>query len=226
LIVIGIAFATAVLILPVKYVPAGLFLIELPRYVLLLPPIVFAATLPPLVQKFERMSAALIVIAAAGVFVTYAVTNAVRDVFVPFEYVVWASENRGARLPPHASAHAAAAVVDHIAGPYDRVAVDIGSSSLLYLAFGRGLTRDVMFVPPGAGPPVIPRDAQWLVVDRAWSVVFGDPAFRDLTQASRYFRRGTPVADDLRVLRYALHDPQWELVYLDRASLQAVFKRR
>src|SRR5437764_6139383 len=70
LIVTIIAFATAALILPVRYVPAGLFLMGLPRFVLFLAPIVFAATIPPLVERFARMSIVFVAVAAV-VFVIY-----------------------------------------------------------------------------------------------------------------------------------------------------------
>src|SRR5207244_4369526 len=131
LLITAIAFATFAAILPVRYFPSGLFLMALPRFVLFVAPIVFAWTLPPLMRR--RLMANVLVVVAAMIFVFYAVENAAHDAFVPFDYVVWASENRGARLPPHARVRAATAVLDLVAVPRDHVAMDPGTTSLLYL---------------------------------------------------------------------------------------------
>lgn len=223
LLVTAIAFATFAAILPVKYFPEGLFLMALPRFVLFIAPIVFAWTLPPLMRR--RLVANVMLAAAAVIFVFYAVENAVHDAFVPFDYVVWASENRGARLPPHARARAATAVLDLVAGPSDHVAMDAGTTSLIYLTFGPTLERQVSFIPPGPGPVRIDPSAQWVVVDRAWNVIWGHRDLRDLGSASRYIGKGSPTADDLRVVRALLRDRRFEAVYLDAAAVQAVFKR-
>jgi len=223
LLITVIAFLTFAAILPVKYFPSGLFLMALPRFVLFIAPIVFAWTLPPLMHR--QLVANVLAVAAAGIFVFYTVENAAHDAFVPFDYVVWASENRGARLPPHARVRAATAVLDVVAGPRDHVAMDAGTTSLIYLTFGPTLQRQVSFIPPGSGAVQIDPDAQWVVVDRAWNVIWGHRDFRDLGEASRYIGHGAPTADDLRVVRALLHDPRFEVVYLDAAAVQAVFKR-
>ena len=225
----AIAFVSAAIILPVHYTPSGLFLLGLPRFLLFLAPIVFAWTVPPLVQFLERKAivvANAAVLAAAILFVVYAVQNAMRDVFVPFDYVVWTSDHRGSRIPPHARLRAATTVLDLAAGPQDSVAMDAGPTSLIYLLFGRSLQRPVAFIPPGSGPPAIPPQAKWVVIDRAGNLIWGARNFNDLSEATRYLRRGGPSDDDLRVLRFMLRDPRFERVYFEPSALQAVFRRK
>ena len=85
----------------------------------------------------------------------------------------------------------------------------------------KGLATSARCSTGHAGVP----GAQWVVVDRAWNVIWGHRDFRDLGEASRYIGHGAPTADDLRVVRALLHDPRFEAVYLDAAAVQAVFKR-
>ena len=204
----AIAFVSAAIILPVHYTPSGLFLLGLPRFLLFLAPIVFAWTVPPLVQFLERKAivvANAAVLAAAILFVVYAVQNAMRDVFVPFDYVVWTSDHRGSRIPPHARLRAATTVLDLAAGPQDSVAMDAGPTSLIYLLFGRSLQRPVAFIPPGSGPPAIPPQAKWVVIDRAGDAIFaaGGAVGRRPARAALHAARSAVRARLLRAIRAA-----------------------
>jgi len=103
--------------------------------------------------------------------------------------------------------------------------MDAGTTSLIYLTFGPTLQRQVSFIPPGPGPVRIDPGAQWVVIDRAWNVIWGHRDLRDVGSASRYIGKGSPTADDLRVVRALLRDPRFEAVYVDAAAVQAVFRR-
>ena len=117
----------------------------------------------------------------------------------------------------------AASVADRLAGPRDTMSIDAGPSAWIYPAFGAHLTRPVMLIPPGGA---IDGTARWIVVDRSWSVNWGDPRFTDLGQWTTYVGRGSLQPEDRRVFDLVRRDPRYEMVYLDTKTLQAVFRRR
>jgi hypothetical protein len=224
----ALAFLAFAAILPFDSLPAGRYLLGLPRVALTIVPVVFAWTAVPLAAWLERRKrtdvALAVVLALSASFVWYAAQNAMHDSFAPFEFVIDASEHPGTRLPPIGHLRAAA-VLDQTAGPADVVAFDGGVSSQLHLAYGARLTRPVHLIPPGTGAPSIPADAQWVVVDRVWNLVWGNEQMRDLG-SPEFLRRGKPTEEDLRVMRAMLADKRFEPAFLNLATMQGVFRRR
>lgn len=219
-------FAAFLLLLPVNFIPRGLYAIYLPRFVLFVVPIVFAWTVAPLIEVLverRRDLAAGAVAAAALTFTAYATSYSINDRFVPIEYVLWASEHPDNRIIPFFP-HRAASIVDRMAGPRDSIAFDAGNAAWIYPAFGARLERRIQFIPPGEGPPPLP-DVDWIVVERSWNAIWGDPAFQDLSQAHRFLVRGRVQPQDRRVLLAAAEDPRYRLVFNDPRLRQAVFQR-
>jgi len=223
------AFVAAfALMLPVGFKPHGLYTISLPRYALFILPVVFAWTLTPLMaslQKTVRVRESALMFGLAVVFAVYAVKCAENDTFAPLEYVSWARAHPGTRAPAF-DANRAASLADRRAGPHDRIALDAAFGTWIHPAFGSGLQRAVDFIPPGEGPPLIGDGVRWVVVDRAYQIVWGHPDFRDLSQARRYLLRGQPEGDDLRVIQHLQRRSDFEMVFYNRSLLQAVFRRR
>lgn len=212
--------ATVAVLLPVHRLPAGVHLIGLPRLVMYLAPVVFAAVIAAW-SRFAKYAIA----AGVLIFSVYGMSCLLFDEFVPFSYVLWAREHPGTRIVPFSPTRAAV-VLDRLAGPRDVVAMDAGPLAWTYPAFGAKLTRKVELIPPGDGPPVIAPDAQWLVIDHGWNRVWGDPAFNDLGQWRHRLNKGQPTAADIRVLRYAMSSPEWEAMIIRPLAVQAVFRRK
>ena len=59
-----------------------------------------------------------------------------------------------------------------------------------------------------------------------WNVNWGDPRFTDLGQWTTYVGRGSLQPEDRRVFDLLSRDSRYELVYLDKKTLQAVFRHR
>ena len=58
-----------------------------------------------------------------------------------------------------------------------------------------------------------------------WNIVWQHSQFRDLSQARMFLTRGTPTAEDTRVLRYLRGDSRFRLVFYNPVWNQAVFQR-
>jgi hypothetical protein len=213
------AVAAFVLMLPVQFLPHGMFAISLPRYALFMVPVLFSWAVGPL-ERFALPLAGL----GAAVFVWYAIDNARNDTFAPFEYVKWIRQHPGNRSIPF-DPFRAASVADRRAGPDDTIAIDAAFGTWIYPAFGAELTRPVKFIAAGAGPPHIPQDAQWVVVDRGYSSIWEHPDFRDLSQARQFLVRGKPKPEELRVLNAMRADERFETVFYNPITNQAVFRR-
>lgn len=211
-------------ILPFGSRPVGTFLILLPRFSLFIVPVVFACAVGAIAERWPRTMPLLVGVALLQ-FSLYAYENAERDTFAPLDYVIYASQHPTKRLPPVAVGRAAA-VLDEMAGPTDAVAFDGGTSSFIHPAYGSCLTRRVDFIPPGSGPPLIANEVQWVAIDRAWNLIWGNHDLTDLGAATRLLRHGEPTVEDLRVLRALHDDPRFEMVFFNPAALQAVFHRR
>jgi hypothetical protein len=119
----------------------------------------------------------------------------------------------------------AAEVADRRAGQHDRIALDAAFGTWIYPAFGVDLARPVDFIPAGDGPPSIRADADWVVVDRQWNIVWQGPQFADLSEAHRFLARGKPAPEDTRVLRYLVNDSRFRMVFYNPSWNQAVFQR-
>lgn len=226
-IVTAVAVLSVAAILPFDGPPFGRYLLTMPRFALILTPIVFGWTISPLVDwlgRYRRGPVAL-VCAASAAFVIYAWKNASKDVFLPFGYVLSARENPAKRLPPLGYGRAAA-VIDEMAGPTERVAFHGGVSSLIHLAFGANLQRPVEVIQPAIGPPAFAENVRWVGIDQGWSIIWGNPDFKDVADARRFIARGQPTTEDLRVATALANDPRFELVWSRPSALQAVFRRR
>lgn len=217
------ALAALALMLPVVFRPHGMFAISLPRYALFLVPIVFAWAIAPIVRARPSFAIGLL-IAGSLSFVIYAADNAVNDTFVPIDYVLWAKDHRGTRQIAFDSG-SAASFVDRVAGPHDKIALDVSYASWIHPVFGAKLTRPVFFIPPGDGPPVIPDDAKWVMVDRSFSIVWEAPGLDDLSDARGRLLGGSPRPEELRVRRALLRDPRFRLAYVALGKNQVVFQR-
>ena len=208
-------------ILPVHRVPDGVYLVGLPRFVLYIVPVVFAWTLAPFIATQARRAKWAV---AAGVmfFIVLAFEAGSQDRFCGWWYVEWVMQHPGTRWTEFDN-YRAASVADRLAGPHDPIAMDVGPSAWIYPAFGARLTRPVTLIPPGGA---IDATARWIAVDRSWNVNWGDPRFTDLGQWTTYVGRGSLQPEDRRVFDLLSRDPRYELVYLDKKTLQAVFRHR
>lgn len=214
-------------ILPLHSTPYGVYLMTLPRFVLFLVPVVLGWTLIPAFLELGGQRAATLASAAIALcFTAYAIESAASDSFVPPSYVAWARQNPGTRLIPF-SPNRPASVVDRIAGPNDVIAVDAGASAWIYPAFGPKLSRKLILLPSlPAGIAPIPDAARWVMVDRSWSVLWGDPRFTTLSDTGKYLGRGVAPTSDIAAIQHLRRDPRFGLVYLKPRMLQAVFVRR
>ena len=219
--ILSLAALTAfAIMLPVNFEPHGLYAISLPRYALFIVPIVFGWTIAALPGRAAIAASVLAVVS----FVAYAIDVVRNDVFAPLAYVQWAREHPGTRSVPF-DPYRAAEVADRRAGPRDRIAIDAAFGSWIHPAFGAGLSRPVDFIPPGDGPPLIREDAQWVVIDRAWNMIWEHPDFRDLSQARDFLVRGRTAPADERTMRVLRGDSRFRLVFYNPKTYQAVFQR-
>ncbi len=213
----GIAFAV---MLPVNFQPHGMFSISLPRYALFIVPIVFGWTIAPLAQRAGTILSAIAVI----VLIAYSLDVARNDAFAPWAYVKFVMKHPQTRQVPF-DPYRAAEVADRMAGQHDRIALDAAFGTWIHPAFGVELARPVDFIPHGDGPPLIREDADWVVIDRGWKILWEHPQFRDLSQARTFLVRGQPTEEDTRVLRYLRRDGRFRLVFYNPVWNQAVFQR-
>jgi hypothetical protein len=119
----------------------------------------------------------------------------------------------------------AASVVDRLAGPDDTIAIHGGFDTWIHPAFGARLTRPVVFLPTKPGPVVVPSAAKWVIVDRSWTLIWGNTAFQHMGQFHNYIGRGAATEEDVRVVQALRLDPNFRLVFQDPAHNQAVFER-
>jgi hypothetical protein len=220
-----VSLAALVLMLPVGFKPHGLYAISLPRYVLFIVPIVLAWSMTFMVERLEAMmrGGGLLALAVVAItFCAYAQEFGAEDTFAPIDYVIWASQHPGARTPGF-DPFRAASVADRMAGTNDAIAVESAYGAWTYPAFGAALRRRVDYVD--ANHLELKDDVKWVVVDRAYQVVWGHPDFRDLSQARRYLLKGKPRPEDLQLLNALRSDRRFELVFYNPKMLQAVFKR-
>lgn len=214
------------IMLPTQMRPLGFFG-AFARYFAFIVPIVVAWVVPPVIDAAHatsrRIAYALMAILAL-VFTVEAARCAVKDRFAPLEYAVWASNHPGTRFIWFSSFRAGS-IVDRYAGPADTVAVDGSFDTWVYPAYGRDLTRRVVFLPSNATPSDIPAEVQWVMIDRSWNAVWGNPNLTNMGQRMRYIGQGTPTPDDVRLLLALSKDPRFRLVYFSKKSNQAVFRR-
>ena len=217
------ALAAFAIMLPVRFIPHGMYAISLPRYALFIVPVVFGWTIAPLAAAAPSRSA-LIVATGALFFSGYAIDNAFNDSYSPLDYVWWAREHPGTRII-YFDPQRAAAVADHMAGPRDSIAIDCAFGSWIHPVFGADLQRPVEFIAQTTGPPVIDGDVKWVVIDRSWNIVWGTPEFQGLSEFPRFLGKGHVAPEDVRVLNALRGDNRFKLVFYNRSRNQAVFRR-
>ena len=224
-----ILIATFAVVLPVRMQrPVGFFE-GLVRYTLFLPPLIALWTAVPLARACavaSRRAAAVALIAASSVLLAInAVGSGLYDTYLPIDYVMRLLDHPELERSPYDVVGRAAHVVDTVAGPHDHIAFDGGFASFAYPAYGARLTRRVTYLHAmDDGTVVLGDDVDWIVIDRAWNMLFGSPAFVDFGHWREFFMRGSPAPEDTVVLEAASHDPRFKLVYRDVRTNQAVFK--
>ena len=226
------ALLAFLLTLPVQFRPFGYFG-SFPRYLLYVLPAIACWTVAPLFRftlegSAARRNAGSAILGGISAFLAFtACRMGQRDQFAPWQFVRWAAANPGTRVV-YFSPNRASEIVDRLAGPHDRIAVDGSFDTWTYPAYGAGLTRDLVYLPPSTpGQPVlIPDDARWVIVDRSWSSFWGHPLFTDMGKFWEYRSKGKPTAADLAIYHQLLTDPRFALVYRDDGINQAVFWRR
>jgi len=221
LFVAAAALATLLMMLPVVFQPHGAYLISLPRYAFFFLPVVIAWTAGGIAF---RVSPRLLLAAGVAFFCYYATDTAVNDTFAPLSYVMKVRHFPNSRVVPF-DPYRATSQFDRMAGPYDPVAVDASWGTWVHPLFGRRLTRPVYFIPRGDGPPVIPDAAQWVVVERAYNVIWGSPKMKTVADAWATFDTNKPGPSETRVTDDLKRDPRWRLIGEDRKRNQAIFRR-
>ena len=213
--------------LPAQVRPVGFFG-AFGRYVIYVVPLIVAWTIPPLIDALRnspRTKRAAIAVSAA-VVVLFAMNVAeygAQDAFTPIGYVVYAAQNPGTRRVFFMER--AGTVVDRMAGPNDTIAIDGGYESWSYPLFGAQLSRKVIFLPQNAGAKDIPANVNFVVIDRSWNALWGDPRLTDMGKFWQYIASGNLAEGDLRLLSELRADPRFRLVYRFRRHNQAVFYR-
>jgi hypothetical protein len=222
--VAGCAAVTAiVLMLPTVLRPLGFFG-AFARLFVFIVPVVVCLTIPPLIQALSRRMSHVALAALAAVFLLEAGVCAVHDRFAPLDYALWASENPGTRFI-YFDPNRAGSVVDRLAGPHDKIAIDAAFDTWIYPAYGARRTRAVILLPPDATPDTIPPDIRWVIVDRSWNALWNHPKLKDLSKMGQYIGRGTPAPEDIRLFQALRQDSRFQLVFRRRITNQAVFRR-
>jgi len=218
------ALIAALLIMPLQFRPVGFFG-GLPRFIAFVIPAVMACSLAPIVERLrDRPVAARVCLIALAAYFSYeAFQCGYRDRFSPWIYAKRIAREPGARwiwISPWRAGN----YLERHAGPNDVVAIDCDFDTWIYPAMGERHSRRLEFISKGTTQ--IPSDAQWVMVDRTWNLVWRSPAMTDLSKAFEAMFAGFPSEEDTRVIRTLLRDPKWQLVYLRPRLNQAVFRRR
>lgn len=218
------AIAVAI-ILPLHMHPTGMFA-TLPRYMAFILPIVVAWSVPPLLHEIQSrlpLLAWTLTCALTAIFAATTIDCAINDRFAPIDFVLVVARHPGTRRVYFRDR--AGSVADRMAGPYDTIAVDGGFDTWVYPAYGAQLTRTVIFLPDGATPDSIPPSVQWVMVDRSWNQIWENPKLTDMGKFWAYIGRGAPAPEEVQLLAALRHDPRWTMVFYDRYTNNAVFRR-
>lgn len=222
------ALLAMAVLLPAEIRPVGFFA-ALARYLLFIVPVLLVRVVPPLFDALRRSTrfrvlphffAALLV----AVFAHQAVDYAISDAFTPVAYMRLARAYPGTRQIWFAQTRAGS-VVDRLAGPRDVVAIAGAFDTWIHPAFGAKLTRDVILLPSAATSADVPPRAQWVIVDRSWNALWGNPNFTDMGKFWQYAGHGRATDEDLQLYRQLVADPRFRLVWRDARVNQAVFWR-
>jgi hypothetical protein len=224
----ALGLATLLLILPFRDArPIGFFS-GYTRYLLFIPSLVAAGTVAPFLRELEerrkRLAAFGLMIGLALVMAGNAFVYGSRDGFAPPGYLVWMMDHPGSREIAFRPIRAAN-IVDRHAGPKDHIAVAGGFESWSYPAFGADLGRRITFLPEQFSPSAIGDDVDWVIVDYAWTRIFGHPDFKNLGMTDQYIFRGPPHPEEMALLRGLAADRRFQLVWRDEHINQAIFAR-
>jgi hypothetical protein len=170
-----------------------------------------------------RRAAGAVTAAVAVLFALDVYEYAAHDAFTPIEYVLYSAAHPESRRVFFMER--AATVADRMAGPNDTMAIDGAFDSWSYPLYGAQLKRKVLFLPANAGAKDIPASVNWVVIDRSWSALWGDPHLTDMGKFWQYVGSGQLSDADLRLFRELRADPRFQLVYRYRRHNQAVFYR-
>ena len=198
----------------------------IPRFLFFALPVVLAWTWCALADGLSRRRLAwvpaVLGLAIAGTYVTVA---AAEDRFSPVSYVelLWRAPEW--RREVFQTNWRAATFVDRVAPAGAVVAIDAGYDGWTYPLYGERLSRTVHIIVDERAAYDPPAAVEWVAVDRAFSKVWGHPAFVDMTQARRYIDRGPLPDHEALVYRRLLHHPDFRLVYSYPQRYQAVFQR-
>lgn len=222
-----ILLGAAFLIIPTKTRPEGGFL-AFPRYMMFILPVIVGWSWGAFARWMDDRGRAVSlehVLPVLAMLTLWTAVSTMRDDgYAPLPYLERVLSNDDWRRPWPGTYRASVALND-VAGPFDRVAFDSEFDSWIYPAYGLHLTREVDLVPNGAGLRGVPPDANWVVIDRAWQIIWGHPAFRTYGDYRAYASIGFARPDDLLLYSQLLKDRRYRLIYDDRETNQAIFQR-
>jgi hypothetical protein len=223
--ILAVGIGIALLVFPVRFRAYG-FVSAFPRYLLYLPVLIASLSLSPIVRRLEagkrhyRMLAMGIVLVLSALFARFAVTIAVRDRYTPVNDVLWAAARPGTRFIP-AMTLRAGPMFDDIAPPTASVDVYGGFDTWIYPIMGQTYQRDIHFVDSYED---LRPDVEWIVVDRAYQVVWGKVDQTSTWRENMY--AGQVSERDMDFMRRVGADPRYEAVLVKVDGAQAIFRRR
>ncbi|HJQ36096.1 MAG TPA: hypothetical protein VKB93_03055 [Thermoanaerobaculia bacterium] len=216
----GISFLVAT---PVVWKHYG-YISSYSRYFLYAAVVVFAWTVAPavqLVQSRVRPRVFWLLLFGFSLLAAQAALHAAKyDKWLPLRDVLFFADHPGTRWIP--SLRRAPNVVDMLAGERDKIDVYAGHDTWIYPAFGVTLQRDLRAIDDVSQ---IRPDADWVIVDRAFSTIWNDPDFNHIRDFRKYLGRGKPTEEDTKIVRALAGDPRFELVYYDQRTTQAIYRR-
>ena len=83
----------------------------------------------------------------------------------------------------------------------------------------------MILLPADATASDVPPTAQWVIIDRSWNAIWGNPNLTDMGKFWKYNGRGRASDQDLQLYRHLLQDSRFRLVYRNERINQAVFWR-
>jgi hypothetical protein len=199
----------------------------IPRFLFFALPVLLLWTWCPLTRYLgmRRWSSWIPLAASLAIPMVYMGITVQKDGFTPYRYVerLWLHPEQ--RRAIYHTDWRAEQVVDRAARPDATVASDSGYDGWTYPLFGARLSRVVEVIPDGGGPYVPGPEVEWVAIDHAFPIIWGNANFQSMSQASRYLGRGQLTEKDLRVYRSLVRNRQFELVYFVPNLFQAVFHR-
>ena len=116
-------------------------------------------------------------------------------------------------------------VVDRVAQPNATVATDSGYDGWTYPLFGARLSRRVEVVPDGDGPYVPGPEVEWVAIDHAFPIIWGNGRFSEHVAGFTLPRPGAADREGPQGLSELVGNREFERVYFVPQFFQAVFHR-